>query len=158
MHTKNPHGGETGPTRLYFRSWGPHGLLLRWARCLEMQNEQRASATQMCDLPACISQDRLHLLLLQSGPAVHTSALQWEQSSHRRKPEASGSVHISRGGRALPGPFPPWPHHSPIREAKREGGENRADQTHQLKLLYYSQSRKHPLLPTGDHVSMHVSY
>ena len=43
--------------------------------------------------------------------------------------------HIFRARRAFLDPFPPWPHQSPIRESKKEGGENRVNQTHQPKLL-----------------------
>ena len=71
MHTKNPHRGATGkpgilPTRPYAQDMSPQGFLLGWDSVFGDRERvtQRASVTQRCNLPACTSQDRLHLELL----------------------------------------------------------------------------------------------
>ena len=66
------------------------------------------------------STSKLYNLGPESTPQLSNENKVLREENQRLQPQPS---HIFRGRRAFPDP---WPHQSPIREAKSEGGENRA--------------------------------
>ena len=106
-------------------------------------------------LPKCVT---YLLALLRRGstsnfysPGLESTPQLSNASKVLREENQPQLSHIFRARRAFPDPFPPWPHQSPIREANREGGENRATQTHQPKLHSISHSTKGYFLTIPNH-------